>query len=151
MNPKTISRTLALFVVLLCAPCATIQVMAQLGSNGGIQGTVTDPGGAVVPGATVVATNVATNVATTRETNEAGLYVIKPLPPGEYKVVVSRSGFLTLIQEKVIVDALSTVTVDLNLKVGDVKESVTVTDAPTQLNTSDARLGTTIRNELYKW
>ena len=84
MNPKTISRLLALFVLLVCAPCATVKVMAQLGSNGGIQGTVIDPGGAVVPGATVVATNVATNVATTRETNEAGLYVIKPLPPGEY-------------------------------------------------------------------
>jgi hypothetical protein len=123
--------------------------MAQLGGSGGIQGTITDPGGSVVPGATVVATNVATDVQTTRQTNDAGLYVIKPLPPGQYKLMISRSGFLTLIQEKVIVDSLSTVTVDLSLKVGDVKESVTVTDAPTQLNTSDARLGTTIRNELY--
>ena len=97
----------------------------------------------------MVATNVATEVETTRQTNDAGLYVIKPLPPGEYKVVVSSTGFLTLIQEKVIVDALSTVTVNLALKVGDVKETVTVADAPAQLNTSDARLGTTIRNELY--
>jgi hypothetical protein len=123
--------------------------LAQLGGTGGIQGAITDPTGAVVAGATVVATNVATNVATTRQTNDAGLYVIKPLPPGEYKVVVSSTGFLTLIQEKVIVDALSTVTVDLSLKVGNVNETVTVSDAPSQLNTSDARLGTTIRNELY--
>jgi len=148
MRPKTLGRVLAVLVVLVCASSANI-VMAQIGSNGGIQGTITDPGGAVVPGATVVATNVATNVATTRQTNDAGLYVIKPLPPGEYKLVISLSGFLTLIQEKVIVDALSTVTVDLSLKVGDVKETVLVSDAPTQLNTSDARLGTTIRNELY--
>src|SRR5262245_41998102 len=149
MKPKTLGRLLAVLVVLVCAPSAPVKVMAQLGGAGAIQGTITDPGGAVVPGATVIATNVATNVETTRTTNEAGLYVIKPLPAGEYKVVVSRSGFLTLIQEKVIVDSLSTVTVDLSLKVGDVKETVTVSDAPTQLNTSDARLGTTIRNELY--
>ena len=54
-----------------------------------------------------------------------------------------------MIQEKVVVDALATVNLDLTLKVGDVKETVTVAEAPAQLNTSDARLGTTIRNELY--
>lgn len=149
MNAKTVSKVLASLVILACALTATINVKAQTGGGGSIQGTITDPGGAVVPGATVVATNVATKVETTRQTNEAGLYVIKPLPPGEYKVVVSSTGFLTLIQEKVIVDALSTATVNLTLKVGDVKETVTVADAPAQLNTSDARLGTTIRNELY--
>jgi len=149
MNPKTVSKILALLIVCACAPCATTKVMAQIGGSGAIQGTITDPGGAVVPGANVVATNVATKVETTRQTNEAGLYVIKPLPPGEYKVVVSATGFLTLIQEKVIVDALSTVGVNLTLRVGDVKETVTVADAPPQLNTSDPRLGTTVRNELY--
>jgi len=148
MRPKTLGRVLAVLVVLVCAVGAN-KVMAQLGGSGGIQGSITDPGGAVVPGATVIATNVGTGVATTRQTNDAGLYVIKPLPPGEYKLVVSLTGFLTLIQEKVVVDALSTVTVDLALKVGDVKETVTVADAPAQLNTSDARLGTTIRNEMY--
>lgn len=149
MSMKTFGRVLAVLGVLVCSPGATSRVMAQIGSNGGIQGTATDPGGASVPGATVVATNVATGVATTRQTNDAGLYVIKPLPPGEYKVVITASGFLTLVQEKVIVDALSTVTLNFALKVGDVKETVTVSDAPTQLNTSDPRLGTTIRNELY--
>ena len=148
MRPKILGRVLAVLVLVVCAAGAN-QVMAQLGGSGGIQGSITDPGGAVVPGATVVATNVGTGVATTRQTNDAGLYVIKPLPPGEYKLVVSLTGFLTLIQEKVVVDALSTVTVDLSLKVGDVKETVTVADAPAQLNTSDARLGTTIRNEMY--
>ncbi len=148
MKAKTLIKV-GVLLALICSMSATSRVSAQLGGTGAIQGTITDPGGAVVPGATVAATNVATNVATMRETNDAGLYVIKPLPPGEYKVVVSRTGFLTVIQEKVIVDALSTVTVNVGLKVGDVKETVTVADAPTQLNTSDARLGTTIRNELY--
>jgi hypothetical protein len=149
MKAKTLLRALGLVVILIGVPGPSISVMAQIGSSGAIQGIVTDPGGAVIPNATVVATHVATKVETTRQTNEAGLYVIKPLPPGEYKVVVTSTGFLTLIQEKIIVDALSTVTVNLSLKVGDVKETVTVADAPAQLNTSDPRLGTTIRNELY--
>jgi hypothetical protein len=135
----------ALVFVLFAPPCA----LAQTGGGGSIQGTITDSGGSVVPRATVVATNVATRVESTRQTNEAGLYVISPLPPGEYTVSVSAAGFQTLIQEKVIVDALSAVSVNLTLKVGNVADTVTVADAPPQLNTSDARLGTTIRNELY--
>src|SRR3954454_23109050 len=137
-----------MFVFIACSIGAS-SVMAQVGGGGSIQGTLSDPGGAVVPGVTVTATNVATNIATTRQTNDAGLFVIKPLPPGEYKVTVSLTGFLTLIQDKVMGDALSTVTLNLGLKVGDVKETVTVSEAPTQLNTSDPRLGTTIRNEFY--
>src|SRR5215475_1235937 len=149
MSGKFASTFLTLLFVGVFALFATPCALAQTGGGGSIQGTITDSGGAVVPGATVVATNVATGVESTRQTNDAGLYVITPLQPGEYKVVVSATGFLTLIQEKVIVDALGSVSVNLALKVGDVKETVTVTEAPAQLNTTDARLGTTIRNELY--
>jgi hypothetical protein len=148
MKPKVVSTILALLLAWFCIS-TKIDVMAQIGGSGSIQGIIADPGGAVVPGATVVATNVATGVETTRQTTEAGLYVITPLPPGEYKLTVSLTGFQTLVQEKVIVDALSTVSVNLTLKVGSISETITVADAPTQLNTSDPRLGTTIRNELY--
>src|SRR5215813_11906689 len=149
MFGKPASAFLGWLLVAVFALLAPICAFAQTGGGGSIQGTITDSGGSVIQGATVVATNVATRIETTRQTNEAGLYVISPLPPGEYKVAVSATGFLTLIQEKVIVDALGSVSVNLALKVGDVKETVTVTEAPAQLNTSDARLGTTIRNELY--
>ncbi|HEY6400881.1 MAG TPA: carboxypeptidase-like regulatory domain-containing protein, partial [Blastocatellia bacterium] len=136
---------LVALVVMFAPECA----LAQTGGGGSIQGTITDSGGSIVAGAAVVATNVATGVESIRQTNEAGLYVISPLPPGEYKVSVSAPGFQTLIQEKVIVDALGAVSVNLALKVGAVTDTVTVSDAPPQLNTSDARLGVTIRNELY--
>ena len=103
---KSIGAILVLLLVCFCMGAQT-DVLAQIGGSGSIQGTITDPSGAVVPGATVVAENVATGVKTTKQTNEAGLYVINALPPGEYKVLVSFSGFQTLIQEKVIVDALT--------------------------------------------
>jgi hypothetical protein len=140
-----------ILVVLLVCFCVgyTTNVMAQIGGSGSIQGTVTDPNGAVVPNATVTAENVATKVKTTKQTNEAGLYVINAMPPGEYNVLVSLTGFQSLVQEKVIVDALSAVGVNITLQLGNVNETITVSEAPAQLNITDARLGTTIRNELY--
>jgi len=65
MRPKILGRVLAVLVLVVCAAGAN-QVMAQLGGSGGIQGSITDPGGAVVPGATVIATDGGTGVATTR-------------------------------------------------------------------------------------
>lgn len=53
--------------------------LAQIGGAGTIQGTVADPTGAVIPGATVTATNLATGVGRSRQTTGAGLYVIAPL------------------------------------------------------------------------
>ena len=76
-------------------PDAVFQTL-MVGGSGTIQGTVTDPTGAVVPGATVVATNNATGVKTTRETTQAGVFVISPLNPGEYTLTVSATGFQTL-------------------------------------------------------
>src|SRR5215211_3561010 len=149
MRAKSISRRLGLLLVFVGALCAPGSAPAQIGGSGSVNGTVFDPTGAVVPGATVVARNVATGIETTRQTTDAGLYVISPLPPGEYTLTVTVSGFQTFIQEKVVVDALSNVGLNLTLKLGDVDETVTVTEAPAQLNTTDARLGTTIRNELY--
>src|SRR5215470_17529446 len=149
MNSKSASTFLWFLLVSALVLFTPLSTLAQIGGAGSIQGVVTDATGAVIPGANVTATNVATGVKTERGTTEAGLYVIAPLPPGEYTVSVSVGGFQTMVQRNVIVDALSSITVDLALKIGDVKETVTVESAPPQLNTSDPRLGTTIRNELY--
>ena len=86
---------------------------------------------------------------TRRETTAAGLFVIAPVQAGTYKVTASASGFRTVVQEQVIVDALATVELNLKLEVGATTESVTVSAAPPDLNTSDARMGQTIRNEMY--
>src|SRR5215510_7224344 len=149
MDTKSASRFLGFLLISALVLLTPPRTLAQIGGAGSIQGVVTDATGAVVPGATVTATNVATGVKTERLTTEAGLYVITPLSPGEYTVAASIAGFRPILQEKVIVDALSTVAVNLSLQVGAVSETVTVSEAPTPLNTSDARLGVTIRNELY--
>ena len=67
--------------------------MAQTGGQGAIEGTVTDATGAVVPNATVTATNQASGVTTSRPTSSSGLYTINPVIPGTYTVSVTASGF----------------------------------------------------------
>jgi hypothetical protein len=82
-------RILALGLVL------AFPMLAQIGGSGSIQGVVSDPSSAVIPGASVVATNVATGVKTIRTTTDAGYYVLSPLPPGEYTVSATVQGFQT--------------------------------------------------------
>ncbi len=86
---------------------ATGLAFAQVGGTGSIQGTVTDPSGAVVADASVTATNVATGVETARKTTDAGFFVLPLLPAGEYTVTVKATGFQTLTQTHVVVDALA--------------------------------------------
>ncbi len=138
-----------LVLVLFGALAAAVPTAAQMGGTGTIQGVVTDPSGAVVPDATITATNEATQVKNTRQTTAAGYYVISPLTAGQYTVSVSAAGFQTTVQEHVVVDALATVGLNLALRMGSSAESVTVTDTPPVVNTSDARVGQTVRNDLY--
>jgi hypothetical protein len=97
----------------------------------------------------VTATNTATNVKTTQQTTAAGLYTIAALTPGQYTLSVSSTGFQSVQQEHVTVDALAVVTVNLTMQVGQVGETVTVSAASPPLDTADSTLGSTIRNELY--
>src|SRR4051812_8460317 len=97
---------------------ASTTLTAQVGGSGTIQGTVTDPTGASLPGANVTATNLATGVTTARQTTAAGFYVLSPLQPGDYSVKVEASGFQTLTQSHLTVAALQTVGWDPKLEIG---------------------------------
>ena len=122
---------------------------AQIGGSGSIQGVVSDPSGAVIPGANVVAANQATDVRTTRHTTDAGFYSLSPLAAGTYSITISAPGFQVLTQENIVVDALNTVGFNAILKVGTAGEQVTVTDSPPALSTADFSMSQTIRNDVY--
>ncbi len=102
-----------------------------------------------MPAATVTATNIATNAKTVQQTTESGFYSIAALAAGQYTLNVTATGFQSVTQEKVLVDALAVITVNLSLQVGSVGETITVSSAPLPLNTADATLGSNMRNELY--
>ena len=139
-------RHVALCLALLVAAGSAL---AQVGGTGSIEGTVTDPLGAVVADATVAATNVATGVETARKTTDAGFFVLPLLTAGEYTVTVKAAGFETLTQAHVIVDALAIVPVNPKLKIGMATQSITVEDQPTLLKAEDAVLGSSIENQVY--
>ena len=134
-----------LAVVLL--PAAT--AMAQVGGSGAIEGTITDPSGALVPAVSVTAINAATGVETTRQTTSAGLYILSPLAPGEYSVRVSATGFQTVTQQHIIVEALANVGLNIQLKVGSANEQITVEALAPLLHTDDVALGGSMQNKTY--
>ena len=138
------SKKLVLFAALWAA-----SLSAQIGGTGTIKGSVADPSGAVIAGASVTATHIATGVESRRETTGAGLFVIAPLPAGVYKLAASAQGFRTTVQGQVVVDGLSTVELSLKLEVGATTDSVTVSAVLPELNTTDARMGQTMRNDMY--
>jgi hypothetical protein len=136
-------------VLLTVVVMMQFSAMAQMAGTGAISGTVTDGSGAVVANATVVATSVDTNASTTRSTTSAGDYNITPLTPGTYILTVSAKGFEKYVQEKVTVNALATVAVNIKLSVGGAEQTITVTTEPPVLETSDATIGAVMDNQTY--
>ncbi len=118
--------------------------LGQNANTGEIKGTVSDPGGAVVPGVSVTITNVQTGVATATTTNSAGIYDVPSVPVGQYKITFSKAGFRHLVREGLTLQ-IQTIGVDATLQLGAVSENVVVTsDAPLlETETSDQRVNLT--------
>jgi hypothetical protein len=116
--------------------------------RGRVQGSVTDTSQAAVAGATVTLSNVNTGVASTRQTNEQGRYLFDLVLPGTYVVTVQLEGFNKFVQEKVLLQSRSDVTVDAVLRPGDVREAVTVTDQASTVQFNTSKLETTVDSAL---
>ena len=102
-----------------------------VGASGDIKGTITDPSGAVLPGAEVLVTNVDKGIRHTVTTGEGGEYRITGLAPAVYNVTVKSSGFQTQVMTSVRVTVGQTAIVDFQLQVSAVATEVVVTtEAP---------------------
>src|SRR6266513_1299795 len=112
---------------------------AQTASTALVLGTVTDPGGAVVPDANVELTNTATNETKTVTTNSAGQYVFPNTAPGTYTLKISKAGFATTTFSNIKLDVSKSYTYDAKLEVSSGKETVEVSaGAVAELQTADA-------------
>jgi hypothetical protein len=130
-------------VILLSLCLTTQQGMAQT-VTGTIRGTITDPSGAIVSGATVTATNTASSVATVTRTNGSGEYSIRFLQIGEYKVSVSAPGFAIANYGPFALEIDQTAKVDIPLRIGTATTSIDVSGQMQPiLNTESATLGET--------
>ncbi len=115
-----------------------------------ISGSVTDPSGALIVGAKVVARSIERNVTYDAETTSAGRYVIQFLPPGKYSLTVSATGFKQYVRESVELLASDKVPIDVALALGSATESVTVTEQVSLLQSESAIRQGTIENRVVE-
>jgi hypothetical protein len=143
MNRLSINRCLAATAALLA--------FASLGfaqnATGTIDGHVTDPSGAAVPGATVTVENAATNVKLSSPTNSEGRFYQRYLLPGNYNLTVEKNGFERYVQTGIQLDIEQTITLPVLMKVGDVAVSVEVAANSAQLSTESSTVTTTISQQ----
>ncbi len=114
------SLRLVVFVLL-----ASFTVLAQ-STNATLNGVVTDPSGAVVPGAELVLTNKATKYESKFTTNERGEYTIRNLTPGTYELKASKSGFQNSVKTGITLGINAIGRVDVVMQVGAQNDTVTI-------------------------
>jgi len=117
-------------------------------NSGNIRGTITDPSGAALAGATVTARNMDTGLSITTASTDAGLYSVPNLPPGRYSVVVEAPSLKKYTQEGVTVATGTAVTLDIQMQLGAVSENVTVIADASQLQTATSEIGATVQSTL---
>lgn len=135
-------KRLVVFLLFLAGICAHAQV-----SRGTITGRVTDPSGAVVPGAQINAVQVSTGSTYTTQSDKEGLYTVPFLAPGTYQVNATCSGFKSFTRGGVIINANENVGVAITLEIGQQTETVTVSADSPLIETVSASTGQTLNNE----
>jgi hypothetical protein len=134
-------RTLALSLatVLMCGMLGRAQTVTAT-----VTGLVTDPTGAIIPGAKVVAHNMDTGIDSTATSDLAGLYRISYLPIGSYEITVNSQGFGQRTIPAFQLEALQTANFNVTLTPGGGSTTVQVSDAAPILNTNDSTLSSTL-------
>ena len=145
-----LSKRVALLVAaLFCLFVVTrSSLFAQTVNSGTVDGTVTDPSGGAIVGATVTLTDTATSFARTATTNDTGRYFFANVVPSKYNVTVSKNGFRVskLVGQVVTVGAV--LTLNITMEIGSVAETVEVTATTgAELQTMNATVGNTISGD----
>lgn len=136
-------------VVALCLVAGGVSGWAQLG-RGTVVGTVTDPSGAVISGASLQLTEVSTSSAYAGKSTAEGQFTFPELLPGKYALKATAPGFESFTQTGLSVEVGSTTTVKVVLKAGAASESVTVNGDASHLETESSDIGTTVSSQLIQ-
>ena len=129
---------------LLLSALLIISAGAWAQSTATLTGTITDPTGAVVPGAQVEVTSLATGLNRVISTDGAGLYVVPSLQPGEYKVQAKAAGFSIFTVQKVTLSVDQNVTVNMKLALSSAGEIIQVESTATQIESQTVTVGQVI-------
>jgi len=144
------SKRVALLLVALFCLFAVIpsSLFAQSASTGTVAGTVTDPSGGAIVGASVTLTDTSTNIQRSSATNETGRYFFANVVPGTYNVTVNKTGFRVSKLINQVVNISASLTLNVVLELGSVAETVEVTvTAGAELQTLNATVGNTVSGD----
>ncbi len=136
-------QTSLLCLALLGAAMASAQT-----STGSLAGLISDQNGAAVPGASVIAKNEATGVEIKLTTSDSGIYVFPALNTGKYVVMVEKTGFKKVNRGNIEIRIAARVDLDIRLEVGDVQQTITITDQAPLLETSTAERGNAVSKQM---
>jgi hypothetical protein len=139
---------IALLAVVFLA--AAPQLLAQAQNTGSIFGTVVDPTGAVISGATVTLTNTSNGAERVVTSNKNGEYSLQDIAVGSYVMSVTAEGFETYVAEDLQVDADSNSKIPVKLTIGAKGETVTVEEGGTTVDARSATLGSLIDNKMVE-
>ncbi len=118
--------------------------LAWASITGSISGMVTDPTGAVISGASVVATNTQTGVKTAVTSDTKGFYSLPTLAIGTYELQVTQTGFKSYTRTGLVIDANSALRVDAALQVGSINEKIEVRTDSVHVETESSQMGEVI-------
>jgi len=144
-NKFGLSRVVGLLAVLALTAVFAVQMVGQSTLTGDIAGTVTDPSGAVVSGATVTIKSASTGVSQSTTTSASGAFRLPLLKPDTYRLTITQTGFRTASQTVEV--AISAVAIaNIKLEVGQTSETVEVTAGTPLIETENANLSTTFNS-----
>ena len=132
-----------------CVVSLALPLAAQ-SPNGTINGRVLDPSNRVIGGADILVINDATGVKYSGKTNNDGIYGVPNLPPGPYRLQVSKVGFKTLIKPDIVLNIQDALSINFTLPIGAVFEIVTVEGGAPLVNTESAAVSTVIDQTYVK-
>jgi hypothetical protein len=118
--------------------------------NATLRGQVLDSAAGAIAGAEIGVVNTATNVRYSTKTNAEGMYVLPELPPANYEIQVSHSGFKTIVKPDVLMNVRDAVVINFTLPIGAVSERVTVEAGASMINTTDASVSTVVDQTYIK-
>jgi Carboxypeptidase regulatory-like domain/TonB dependent receptor len=144
------NRLSVLFLLVFFLSFALLGIVQRTGAQvlfGSVSGTITDQSGAGVPKAHVTLINKATSVQKEADTDESGHYTITDVPPGNYDLKITASGFKPLTQTNLTVTANTVMNGDAKVQVGAVSEQVTVEASTVTLQTEKTDVHTELTSE----
>jgi hypothetical protein len=139
-------RLVALAVFAACLLPAFLLAQSDTAT---ISGLITEPGGSVLMGAQIQATNIATGTRSTALTNQNGVYVLRDLRPGPYRLIVDNQGFQQIVLVGLVLSAQDAVGRNFTMQIGSIIESLTITASGQQVDLSPA-VGTVVNQQFVE-